>query len=93
MCKNGGKLDGVELSCISISSNHRYQKVTEILEKCHSLEIFRDSMFSNLVAARGLATSCHRAGMMNFTKIQVNNKRGSKRFKKEQFKKWDKPRK
>ena len=46
-------------------------------------------MFSNLIA-RGISTSSCRLEMMNITKMQTFNKRGTKKFKKEQYKKWGK---
>lgn len=46
-------------------------------------------MFSNLIA-RGISTSSLRLEMMNITKMQTFNKRGTKKFKKEQNKKWGK---
>ena len=44
-------------------------------------------MFSNLIA-RGISTTSCRLEMMQITKIQTFNKRGTKKFKKEQYKKW-----
>jgi len=44
-------------------------------------------MFSNLIT-RGISTTSCRLEMMQITKIQTFNKRGTKKFKKEQYKKW-----
>ena len=46
-----------------------------------------EKMFSNLIA-RGISTTSCRLEMMQITKIQTFNKRGTKKFKKEQYKKW-----
>ena len=46
-------------------------------------------MFSNLIA-RGISTSSCRLEMMNITKMETFNKRGTKKFKKEQYRKWQK---
>ena len=46
-----------------------------------------ENMFSNLIA-RGISTTSCRLEMMQITKIQTFNKRGTKKFKKEQYKKW-----
>ena len=46
-------------------------------------------MFSNLIA-RGIATSSRRLEMMNITKMETFNKRGTKKFKKEQYRKFQK---
>ena len=48
-----------------------------------------EKMFSNLIA-RGISTSSRRLEMMNITKMETFNKRGTKRFKKEQYKKFQK---
>ena len=46
-------------------------------------------MFSNVIA-RGISTSLCRFEMMQITKMETFNKRGTKKFKKEQYKKWQK---
>ena len=46
-------------------------------------------MFSNVIA-RGISTSLCRLEMMQITKMETFNKRGTKKFKKEQYKKWQK---
>ena len=48
-----------------------------------------ERMFSNLIA-RGISTSSLRHEMMNITKMETFNKRGTKKFKKEQYRKWQK---